>query len=113
MAERREGPERMGAVKTEPATLVVLGATGDLAQRKLYPALQRLMAREAIDARTRILGAGRHADVDDRGFRAMVRRAVPAASGGDEPLDRWCDTCLSYQPIAGGGAEDYQALARR
>ncbi|HEX9244820.1 MAG TPA: glucose-6-phosphate dehydrogenase [bacterium] len=113
MVEGLAGPERMGAVKTEPATLVVLGATGDLAQRKLYPALQRLMAREAIDARTRILGAGRRADVDDRGFRAMARRALPAASGGDEPLDRWCDTCLSYQSIAGGGAEDYQALARR
>jgi len=44
----------MGAVKTEPATLVVLGATGDLAQRKLYPALQRLMARDAIDASVNI-----------------------------------------------------------
>src|SRR2546429_7013312 len=74
----------MVAVKTEPAALVVLGATGDLAQRKLYPALQRLMAREAIDARTRILGAGRRADVDDRGFRAMARRALPAASGRSE-----------------------------
>ncbi|TMI82871.1 MAG: hypothetical protein E6H03_04795, partial [Bacillati bacterium ANGP1] len=113
MVEGLVGPERMGAVETEPATLVVLGATGDLAQRKLYPALQQLMAREAIHARTRILGAGRRADVDDQGFRAMVRRALPAVSGGDEPLDRWCDTCLSYQPIGGGGAEDYQALARR
>src|SRR5207302_1529055 len=113
MAEGLKSPERVEAGKTEPATLVVLGATGDLAQRKLYPALQRLMAREAIDARTRILGAGRRADIDDRGFRAMARRASPAASGRDEQFDRWCDTCLSYQPIAGGDAEDYQALARR
>ena len=104
---------RITAVETEPAILVVLGATGDLAQRKLYPALQRLMAREAIDARTQILGAGRRADLDDRGFRAMARKALAAASGADARLDRWCDTCLSYQPIAAGGAEDYQALARR
>ena len=54
MVEGLAGPERMGAVKTEPATLVVLGATGDLAQRKLYPALQRLMARDAIDASVNI-----------------------------------------------------------
>ena len=72
-----------GYPKTEPATLVVLGATGDLAQRKLYPALYRLMHREAMDERTRILGAARRADLDDPGFgrwRARrCRRGAPVA----------------------------------
>ena len=104
----------MGAyAKAEPAILVVLGTTGDLAQRKLYPALYRLMAREAMDERTRILGAARRADLDDQGFRAMARRALPASGAGGEGLGRWCDSCLSYQSIGSGRPEDFQALARR
>ena len=99
--------------KTEPATLVVLGATGDLAQRKLYPALYRLMAREAMDERTQILGAARRADLDDRGFRAMARTALQAGGAEGEHLDRWCDGCLLYQSIGTGRPEDFQALARR
>jgi glucose-6-phosphate 1-dehydrogenase len=103
--------------KAEPATLVVLGATGDLAQRKLYPALYRLMARGAMDERTRILGAARRADLDEQGFRAMARNTLAAGVGGGSPaggsLGRWCDSCLSYQTIGSGRPEDFRALARR
>jgi glucose-6-phosphate 1-dehydrogenase len=99
--------------KKEPATLVVLGATGDLAQRKIYPALYRLMNREAIDERTRIIGAARRADLDDQGFRAMVRKTLVGGGGGGQGVDRWCDHSLSYQSIGAGRSDDFLALARR
>jgi glucose-6-phosphate 1-dehydrogenase len=99
--------------KTEPVTLVILGATGDLTQRKLLPALYRLMAREAIQERSRILGAARRADLDDEGFRASARQALVTAGLGKEPAARWCDSRLSYQSIGNGEPEDFRALARR
>lgn len=51
--------------------LVVLGATGDLAQRKLLPALASAVARGALPAGTQVLGVGRR-PLDDAGFRALA-----------------------------------------
>ncbi len=98
--------------KTDPATLVIFGATGDLARRKLFPALNRLMGQEAIHERTRILGVARSASVDDQGFRAWARAALAGSADGEQAA-RWSDTRLFYQTIGRGKAEDFQVLARR
>jgi len=39
--------------------IVILGASGDLAQRKLIPALERLYLRGDLPASTVIIGCGR------------------------------------------------------
>lgn len=69
--------------KTQPATLVVFGGTGDLIQRKLPPALHRLVAWEALHERSQILGTARRADMDDRGFRAWARQSLSTEGAED------------------------------
>ncbi len=100
--------------QSEPATLVVLGATGDLMRRKLLPALYQMTARRLLDERSQILAVARGADLDDRGFRAWARRALLAAGFAvDGPAARWCAECLHYHSVGRGEPEDYLALAAR
>jgi glucose-6-phosphate 1-dehydrogenase len=57
--------------------LVVFGASGDLATRKILPSLGRLVAHERLSLR--VVGAGRSATSRDD-----FRKAVQAASGSEE-----------------------------
>ncbi|GAA4812131.1 glucose-6-phosphate dehydrogenase [Nocardioides caeni] len=59
-----------------PHVLVLFGATGDLAARKLFPGLYRLAAAGRLPEHFEVIGSGRHApdSVDD--FRAEVRAAL-------------------------------------
>ena len=67
--------------------LVVFGATGDLAHRKLYPALASLAERGQIPARLTLVGNARRKVTDDE-FAAAVRRAADdAVPGGAAALD--------------------------
>jgi glucose-6-phosphate 1-dehydrogenase len=59
---------------TEPVTVVVFGATGDLTGRKLVPALFRLWSRNYFDARFAVVGVGRR-DKNDSSFRSELRAA--------------------------------------
>ena len=58
--------------------LVVLGASGDLAHRKLYPALGSLAARGQLPAGFALVGVAR-TEFDDDDFRKSVVEAVQAA----------------------------------
>lgn len=62
---------------TDPTTLVILGASGDLTSRLLLPGLGSLLAVEP-DRRVRVIGADR-ADLDDAGWQGKVREAFAAA----------------------------------
>ena len=46
-------------VKVEPFDLVVFGAAGDLAYRKLYPALLRCETSDRFNEPTRVVGVSR------------------------------------------------------
>ena len=62
-------------VKVEPFDLVVFGGTGDLAYRKLYPALFHRERSNQFSEPTRIIGASRrHLGRD--AFRASVKDAL-------------------------------------
>ena len=58
-------------VKVDPFDLVVFGGTGDLAYRKLYPALFHREASEQFTEPTRIIGVSRR-PFDREAFRAAV-----------------------------------------
>ena len=76
-------------------TLLLFGATGDLARRMLIPSLRALDEEGLLDD-LKIVGTAR-SDLDDAGFRAMVREALAehGAEGDVEPfLAR-----LSYQAL--------------
>ncbi|HKH25657.1 MAG TPA: glucose-6-phosphate dehydrogenase, partial [Acidimicrobiia bacterium] len=64
------------------AALVVFGATGDLAHRKLYPALASLAHRGQLPRRLVIVGVSRTRMSDDD-FSTEVRNAIAKASDGD------------------------------
>jgi glucose-6-phosphate 1-dehydrogenase len=115
-----EGLERL---PVHPTTLVIFGATGDLARRKLLPALYNLAHEGALPGRFHLVGASR-SDLSDGEYRRQViesierfsRRApdpevldglladVRYVSGGfDDPhlYERVDQTCRAFDEAAG------------
>ena len=58
-----------------PACVVIFGASGDLTQRKLAPALHSLACAGRLSPRTRILGVGRR-EIVDGAFRGRLFEGV-------------------------------------
>jgi glucose-6-phosphate 1-dehydrogenase len=58
-----------------PFAMVIFGASGDLTQRKLAPALYNLMIDGLLPSRFGVVGFSRSA-MDDRSFREFIARAV-------------------------------------
>ncbi len=62
-------------IPVEPFDLVIFGATGDLARRKILPGLYRRFLAGQVPPEAQIIGAAR-GDSDDAAFRATVREAI-------------------------------------
>ena len=62
----------------EPCTIVILGANGDLAKRKLLPAIYQLAQDKLLPDGCDILGMARE-ELTDGDFRAMMEKAVRAS----------------------------------
>src|SRR5206468_1112097 len=58
-----------------PTTLVIFGATGDLAKRKLLPALYNLAHEGALPERFHLIGSSRSSMSDDE-FRQLATEAI-------------------------------------
>lgn len=71
-----------------PAVFVIFGATGDLTNRKLMPALYSLYKSKHISRDTFIVGVGRR-DLTHAEFRDMMQASVQAAHKDDFDLDVW------------------------
>ena len=84
----------------EPSVFVIFGATGDLAKRKILPALWQLYAQGATAAGCAILGTSRDASIDDAKYRDVVVEAVRGAhKEADEARVRaWADRWVFFQP---------------
>jgi glucose-6-phosphate 1-dehydrogenase len=92
--------------------IVIFGGTGDLASRKLLPALYRLADDVPVDKRFRILGVGTDKNLKDEAFRRQI--VADAAEQEGVTLDgKWVEETLFYQPIGRGTPDDYRALAGR
>ncbi|HVA87990.1 MAG TPA: glucose-6-phosphate dehydrogenase [Candidatus Saccharimonadales bacterium] len=91
--------------------LVIFGATGDLARKKLHPALYRLVTRGRLGAS--IVGVARSAWSDDQ-LRAYAREAVVAGLGqvAEPELDAFADR-LSYVSGDYGDPATYERLRQR
>lgn len=73
-----ENPMRSGMRlerTAEPCTVIIFGASGDLAKRKLIPALYRLVQERLLPAEFAIVGLGRTAMSDDE-FRDKMKASV-------------------------------------
>ena len=96
----------------EPTLCCLFGATGDLARRKILPALHRLH-RDSAASNVYILGVTRAAEINDESFRGIAREALVTSGVPDAEAARWAESRCYYQPIHDGTAGDFAALARR
>jgi glucose-6-phosphate 1-dehydrogenase len=102
-------------VPEKSATLILFGATGDLAHRMLFPSLYYLFGDELLPERFHILASGRTA-LDDNAFRATIREAlgkfIPAELLDRARVDAFL-ACVNYCPVESGNAAQFKALAER
>src|ERR1700754_4614493 len=75
-------------IAVEPATLVIFGGAGDLAHRKLLPALYNLHLDGLLPPRTAIVGVGRR-DFSDAQYRDFAKDGVTRFSRRKIDDDRW------------------------
>ena len=75
--------------EAEACTLVIFGATGDLARRKLLPALYELQCAGGMNSRCEIIGTGRTRLTDEQ-FRGRMRDAFAELKDSVDTNDsRW------------------------
>src|SRR5579872_6554047 len=96
-------------VAAEPVSIVIFGGAGDLAHRKLLPALYNLSVDGLLPPRTAIVGVGRK-PMSDEGYRAFAKDGVTQFSR--RPIDD-----AAWKPFAEGlffvsaTIDDEQSLA--
>jgi glucose-6-phosphate 1-dehydrogenase len=90
--------------------LVVFGATGDLAGRKLFPGLFHLYREGLMPEDFRIIGSGRHSPGTDDAFRAHVNEALRHHGRGE--LDEHWDEFASRLSFVVSSADDGGDLAK-
>ncbi len=90
--------------------LVLFGATGDLAARKLFPGFFHLYRERMMPEDFRIIGSGRHAPGSDDDFRAHVRAALTHHGRGE--LDQCWDEFAEKLSFVASSAQDGSELAR-
>ena len=95
--------------RPEDQDIIIIGATGDLARRKLFPALYRLFISRDELPEGRIIGFAR-SKLEDEAFRVLARAAVET-SGEEVDDETWKEFAQRLIYVSGedGG---YEALAR-
>jgi glucose-6-phosphate 1-dehydrogenase len=102
-------------VTDKVSTLVLFGATGDLARRMLLPSLYGLDSDGLLPDGLRIIGTAR-TELDDVGYRERLseglREHLPEGFYSDEIAGRFIER-LHYVPLDIRRPEDFQRLAER
>ncbi|MGK7311032.1 MAG: glucose-6-phosphate dehydrogenase [Candidatus Longimicrobiales bacterium M2_2A_002] len=96
----------------DPHLFVIIGATGDLAERKLLPAMARGLARDD-GVKSVVLGLARSTDRDDAGYREWAREALADAGVEGDAVAAWCDERLHYTAVPESTGDAYAAVADR
>ena len=81
-------PAQESLAPVEPCTLVIFGGSGDLARRRLIPALYNLLLDGLLPANFAVLGLGRKSMTDEE-FRITLREGVLAHSRQPLVEERW------------------------
>src|SRR5215210_6268336 len=102
-----EGLERLPVA---PTTLVIFGASGDLAKRKLLPALYNLAHEGALPERFNLIGAARREQSDDD-FREMARESIESNSRR-EPDSQVLDGLLEHMHYVAVPFDDSDAYPK-
>jgi glucose-6-phosphate 1-dehydrogenase len=116
--ESGEGLERLSRSAGQPASLagreapdpcvvVIFGVTGDLASRKLLPALYDLACHDVLPARLAIVGVGRK-PLSDAEFSALTTSAVDSFFGEGTAGSRACAAPLAEARYVRGEFDEPQ-----
>lgn len=110
----QDNPLRVGLQQErvpEPQILIIFGASGDLTQRKLVPALYQMKLERRLPPELTIVGVARREWSHDF-FRDHLREGVEEFGGGVQNNDLWDDFArgLFYWPTNIDAPEDYQKL---
>ncbi|NRD80667.1 glucose-6-phosphate dehydrogenase [Bacillus sp. BRMEA1] len=89
--------------------IMIFGATGDLAKRKLFPSLYRLYERKRLN-KFAVIGVARR-QLTNEEFQASVRESVLSSLGNKENLDDFISHFF-YQSHDAGDSNSYAALKK-
>jgi glucose-6-phosphate 1-dehydrogenase len=117
LAKTSEAPEADAyycEVPSEPCVAVMFGASGDLARRKLLPALYDLAIHQCLAPRFRLLGFGR-TELSDEKFRELATEFLPKSDTVKQRDGARKDFLKTLHYFSGdyGDRKAYEALARR
>jgi glucose-6-phosphate 1-dehydrogenase len=109
-----ENPLRIGLQQDripEPQILIIFGASGDLTQRKLVPAIYQMKRERRLPPELTIVGVARR-DWSHDYFREHLREGVEEFGGGLGSQSIWDDFAkgLFYQPGDIDNQDDYRKL---
>ncbi|UVI33390.1 glucose-6-phosphate dehydrogenase [Paenibacillus spongiae] len=96
----------------EATTFVLFGATGDLAKRKIYPALYNLFVDQKMPQSFSVIGLGRR-ELSDEAFRANVERSLREFSrreAHDPVVMKNFLSAFRYNVLDVSRKEDYRKL---
>ncbi len=95
-----------------PTILIMFGATGDLAHRKLIPALYYLYTRGRLPHMFFVLGFARR-EISDKDFQSYVASLVQETSGADSDSAQKFSQLFGYSSGNFQDIESYEAIAKR
>jgi glucose-6-phosphate 1-dehydrogenase len=109
-----ENPLRLGLQQErtpEPLILIIFGASGDLTQRKLVPAIYQLKQERRLPPQTTIVGVARR-DWSHDYFRRQMRQGIEEFSTGIGSQEQWEDFAQGLYYCSGNmdDAASYQKL---
>jgi len=102
------------AILPDPCTVVIFGGSGDLARRKLLPALYNLRLDGLLPANCAVVGFGR-SELDDTRYRALAAEGVTRHSRRAPEQGPWADFERNLFFVRGGYADgpSYTTLRER
>jgi glucose-6-phosphate 1-dehydrogenase len=100
----------------DPCSLVIFGAVGDLARRKLMPAIYYLAKKKLLASHFRVIGVGRES-IDDDAYRTMMHEALATLDEVKDGVDPavWKDLAPRLSWVSGDltKPEVYKAIGER
>jgi len=112
VARLAEAPSPFGGERhPDPCSLVIFGVTGDLAHRKLMPALYDLGCHGVLPFGTTIVGYGRQKLSDDE-FRALLQSSIDDHYGEEAIDGSLCERILLTPRYVQGQFDEPEGYAR-
>lgn len=102
--------EQNSTAPKDPQVIVLFGATGDLAGRKLFPGLYRLFRAGMLPERFTVIGSGRHSPGTDEEFRATLAGRVREHAGDAFEDGTWA-AFANHVTFLTSSADDGEELA--